>query len=176
MVDGDDLALGSDEVIITETPRDGWTVATEAGVSGGTGPAHHTAVAPRWSGRDVIRLIQQACKAVGLEVSDRVQVHFEAASDEVRARSVNTATSWPRRYWRRASIPACRRGRNWRTGAPARVSPSSSAERRRRHSRPWPPVGYTNRQIEDDGLGCAVHCSRDHCCARRSPVARPTIV
>jgi hypothetical protein len=29
--------------------------------------------------------IQQACGAAGLEVSDRVQVHFEAASDEVRA-------------------------------------------------------------------------------------------
>jgi len=84
-VDGEDIALSSDEVIITETPRDGWTVAAEAGVS--VALDLHVTPQLRRAGlaRDMIRLIQQARKAAGLEVSDRVQVHFQAASDEVTA-------------------------------------------------------------------------------------------
>jgi isoleucyl-tRNA synthetase len=81
-VDGERVELSVDEVVVTETPREGWAVATESGAT----VALDLAVTPqlRRAGlaREAIRLIQEARKSSGLQVSDRISVRWDAASAE----------------------------------------------------------------------------------------------
>jgi len=82
-VDGAPVVLGPDEVIVTQTPRSGWTVAAE----GGETVALEVAITPelRREGlaREVIRLVQDARKNNGLHVSDRIQLWWRAADPEL---------------------------------------------------------------------------------------------
>ena len=84
-VDGEDIALGPDEVQVTETPRTGWFVATD----GGLAVALDLEITPdlRAAGvaRDVVRLIQQARKDTGLHISDRIQLWWRASGDTADA-------------------------------------------------------------------------------------------
>ncbi|MFF3766793.1 isoleucine--tRNA ligase [Streptomyces sp. NPDC001922] len=83
-VDGETVALSPEEVIITETPREGWSVASDSGAT----VALDLAITPelRRAGlaRDAIRLIQEARKNSGLDVADRIALRWETADDEVR--------------------------------------------------------------------------------------------
>ena len=75
-VDGETLALTAEELVVTETPRSGWAVAS----AGGETVALDLQLTPelRRAGlvRDAVRLVQDARKNSGLEVSrpDRVVV------------------------------------------------------------------------------------------------------
>ncbi|RKN06097.1 isoleucine--tRNA ligase [Streptomyces radicis] len=81
-VEGDEVPLSPDEVIITETPREGWSVASDTGAT----VALDLEITPelRRAGlaRDAIRLIQDARKNSGLEVTDRIAVRWSATDDE----------------------------------------------------------------------------------------------
>ncbi|MEU3355862.1 isoleucine--tRNA ligase [Streptomyces sp. NPDC037389] len=81
-VDGETVALTPDEVIITETPREGWSVASDSGAT----VALDLEITPelRLAGlaRDAIRLIQEARKNSGLDVADRIAVRWIATSPE----------------------------------------------------------------------------------------------
>ncbi|MCM2576467.1 isoleucine--tRNA ligase [Streptomyces meridianus] len=81
-VDGETVALSPDEVIITETPREGWSVASDSGAT----VALDLEITPelRRAGlaRDAIRLIQEARKNSGLDVADRILVRWEATAAE----------------------------------------------------------------------------------------------
>ncbi|MEU3712472.1 isoleucine--tRNA ligase [Streptomyces catenulae] len=83
-VDGETVTLTPDEVIITETPREGWSVASDAGAT----VALDLEITPelRRAGlaRDAIRLIQEARKNSGLDVSDRIALRWETADGELR--------------------------------------------------------------------------------------------
>ena len=81
VVDGEPVTLTGDEVIITETPREGWAVASEAGAS--LALDLHLTPELRRAGlaREAIRLIQEARKSTGLDVSDRIELRYEAAGD-----------------------------------------------------------------------------------------------
>ncbi|HEY5989969.1 MAG TPA: DUF5915 domain-containing protein, partial [Streptosporangiaceae bacterium] len=85
LVDGEPTRLGPDDVIVTQTPRAGWTVASE----GGDTVAVETEITPelRREGlaREVIRLVQDARKADGLDVSDRIRLWWQTASTELAA-------------------------------------------------------------------------------------------
>ncbi|MFF7200945.1 isoleucine--tRNA ligase [Streptomyces sp. NPDC008141] len=78
-VDGETITLSPDEVIITETPREGWSVASDAGAT----VALDLEITPelRLAGlaRDAIRLIQEARKNSGLDVADRIAVVWSSA-------------------------------------------------------------------------------------------------
>ncbi|MFF4605495.1 isoleucine--tRNA ligase [Streptomyces sp. NPDC001339] len=83
-VDGETVPLTPDEVIITETPREGWSVASDAGAT----VALDLEITPelRRAGlaRDAIRLIQEARKNSGLDVADRIELRWQSTDDEVR--------------------------------------------------------------------------------------------
>ncbi|AJZ85277.1 isoleucine--tRNA ligase [Streptomyces sp. AgN23] len=84
VVDGETVVLSPDEVIITETPREGWSVASDAGAT----VALDLEITPelRRAGlaRDAIRLIQEARKNSGLDVADRIALRWETADEELR--------------------------------------------------------------------------------------------
>jgi isoleucyl-tRNA synthetase len=84
MVEGEAVALSADEVIVTETPREGWSVARE-----GETVALDLTITPelRRAGlaREAIRAIQEARKLSGLEVSDRISLSWHAGDAEAAA-------------------------------------------------------------------------------------------
>jgi isoleucyl-tRNA synthetase len=82
---GDEVAVGADDVVVTQTPRAGWAVATDAGET----VAIDTTVTPelRREGlaREVIRLVQETRKNDGLDVSDRIALRWAADDPELAA-------------------------------------------------------------------------------------------
>ncbi|MGW5580401.1 isoleucine--tRNA ligase [Micromonospora chokoriensis] len=83
-VDGEQIALTANEVVITETPREGWAVASQDGVS--VALDLHLTPELRRAGlaREAVRLIQEARKSSGLEVFDRVHLHYRAEDDGLK--------------------------------------------------------------------------------------------
>ena len=81
-VEGEPVEVTAEEVIVTETPKEGWAVAT----AGGETVALDLTITPelRLAGvaRDAVRLIQEARKTSGLDVSDRIVLHWHAADAE----------------------------------------------------------------------------------------------
>ncbi|MGD6751427.1 isoleucine--tRNA ligase [Streptomyces sp. BH105] len=99
-VDGEKIDLGPDEVIITETPREGWSVASDSGATVALDLELTEELRQAGLARDAIRLIQEARKNSGLDVADRIALrwtstdpavisalseHTELISDEVLA-------------------------------------------------------------------------------------------
>ena len=79
------VPVGADDVIVTQTPRAGWAVATGAGET----VAIDTTVTPelRREGlaREVIRLVQEARKNDGLDVTDRISLRWSASDPDLAA-------------------------------------------------------------------------------------------
>ncbi|GAA0618503.1 isoleucine--tRNA ligase [Sporichthya brevicatena] len=84
VVDGQEITVDADEVVITETPREGWSVARE-----GETVALDLTITPelRRAGlaREAVRVIQEARKTSGLEVADRITLEWHAAGEEAVA-------------------------------------------------------------------------------------------
>jgi isoleucyl-tRNA synthetase len=82
-IDGETVYLTGDDVVVTETPREGWAVAS----AGGETIALDLTITPelRRAGlvRRVIRLVQEARKTSGLDVSDRIELWWQADDDEL---------------------------------------------------------------------------------------------
>ncbi len=74
-----------DEVIISERPREGWSVVNEQGET----VALDLEITPelRRAGlaREVIRMIQEARKAAGFDVSDRIALRWHATGELAEA-------------------------------------------------------------------------------------------
>ncbi|MCK9893873.1 DUF5915 domain-containing protein, partial [Frankia sp. AgB32] len=81
-VDGEAIELAGDELIITETPRQGWAVTAESGLSVALDLEITPELARAGLARDVVRVLQDARKAAGLEITDRVDVRWSATRDD----------------------------------------------------------------------------------------------
>ena len=83
LVDGEPVSLNPDEVIVTQTPRSGWAVASD----GGETVALDVTITPelRREGlaREVVRLVQDARKSDSLNISDRIWLHWRTDDDEL---------------------------------------------------------------------------------------------
>ena len=84
-MEGAEVTLGPDDVFVTETPREGWAVAT----FGAETLALDLEITPelRRQGlvRDVVRLVQEARKNSGLDVSDRIELWWAAQGELAEA-------------------------------------------------------------------------------------------
>jgi isoleucyl-tRNA synthetase len=81
-VEGEPVTLGPDEVIITETPREGWAVASDAGATVALDLRLTPELRRAGLARDAIRRIQEARKASGLDVSDRIRLRYLPSDDD----------------------------------------------------------------------------------------------
>jgi isoleucyl-tRNA synthetase len=83
-VDGTPVPLEEGDLIVTETPREGWTVAS----GGGLTVALDLALTPELERaglvREVIRLVQEARKNSRLEVTDRIELWWVADDEQLR--------------------------------------------------------------------------------------------
>ncbi|CAN5858141.1 isoleucine--tRNA ligase [soil metagenome] len=88
-VDGEVVTLGADEVVLTETPRAGWAVASDHGES----LALDLTVTPelRRAGlaREVVRAVQEVRKTSGLSISDRINMWWASAGEAGEALRVH---------------------------------------------------------------------------------------
>jgi isoleucyl-tRNA synthetase len=73
-VDGQPVELSPDEVVVTETPRSGWAVASAGAetVALDLELTHELRLAGL--ARDIVRMIQEARKNAGLDVTDRIEL------------------------------------------------------------------------------------------------------
>jgi isoleucyl-tRNA synthetase len=83
IVDGEAVTIGGDEVIVTQTRREGWQVASDAGDTVALDLSITPELCREGLAREVIRLVQDARKADGLDVSDRITLRWDAASPEL---------------------------------------------------------------------------------------------
>jgi isoleucyl-tRNA synthetase len=81
-VDGAAVPLEEGDLVVTETPREGWTVAS----GGGLTVALDLTLTPELERaglvREVVRLVQEARKNGGLDVSDRIELWWTAEGEE----------------------------------------------------------------------------------------------
>ncbi|MGH3398465.1 MAG: DUF5915 domain-containing protein, partial [Streptosporangiaceae bacterium] len=82
-LDGSPVRLAPDEVIVTQTPRSGWAVASDAGET----VALEVTITPQLRregyAREAVRLVQDARKGDGLEVSDRISLRWSTADPDL---------------------------------------------------------------------------------------------
>ncbi|MGY1618056.1 isoleucine--tRNA ligase [Geodermatophilus sp. SYSU D00691] len=93
-VDGARVPLAEGDLVVTETPREGWTVAS----GGGLTVALDLTLTPELERaglvREVVRLVQEARKSSGLEVSDRIELWWTAGTDRMRTALAEHGASW----------------------------------------------------------------------------------
>ncbi|MGX7680396.1 isoleucine--tRNA ligase [Jatrophihabitans sp. DSM 45814] len=87
-VEGEVVTLGPDDLLITETPRSGWAVASDSSET----VALDLELTPelRRLGilRDVIRLVQEARKNAGYDVTDRISLHWRVGGSPEPAQAI----------------------------------------------------------------------------------------
>jgi isoleucyl-tRNA synthetase len=74
-----------DDLVVTETPKSGWNVASHDGESVALDLALSPALISAGLVREVIRFIQDARKTNGFEISDRISISYNANEDVIAA-------------------------------------------------------------------------------------------
>ena len=77
-VGGDWVEVGPDDVISTESPRTGWAVAANGTETVALDLELTDELRAAGTVREIVRLVQEARKAQGLEVTDRIELWWEA--------------------------------------------------------------------------------------------------
>jgi isoleucyl-tRNA synthetase len=79
------VTVGADDVIVTQTPREGWAVATDAGETVAIDITVSPELRREGLAREVIRRVQEARKSDGLEVTDRIRLRWSSQDADVVA-------------------------------------------------------------------------------------------
>jgi isoleucyl-tRNA synthetase len=85
MADGRAVSIGPDDVIVTQTPAAGWAVASADGETVALEVSITAELRREGVARDFVRLVQDARKGDGLQVTDRIAVRWLAADPELAA-------------------------------------------------------------------------------------------
>jgi len=80
-----EAAISADDVIVTQTPRAGWAVATDAGETVAIDTTVTAELRREGLAREIIRLVQDARKNDGLDVTDRISLRWAADDPELAA-------------------------------------------------------------------------------------------
>ena len=81
----DQWEITLDDLVVTETPKSGWNVASHDGESVALDLALSPALIAAGLVREVIRFIQDARKTSGFDISDRINVSYNANVDVMSA-------------------------------------------------------------------------------------------
>jgi isoleucyl-tRNA synthetase len=84
-VDGEAVTLSGDEILVSETPREGWAVRSEGGLSVGLDTELTDELREAGLLRDVLRFVQDTRKQLGFEVSDRIELWWTATREDTAA-------------------------------------------------------------------------------------------
>jgi isoleucyl-tRNA synthetase len=82
-VNGVRVTVGPDDVVITQTPLAGWAVAADGGETVALEVTITDELRREGFAREFIRLVQDARKSDGLDVTDRISVRWSTADTEV---------------------------------------------------------------------------------------------
>jgi isoleucyl-tRNA synthetase len=85
VVDGERVPLAPGDLIVTQAPRAGWAVAADAGETVALDTRITVDLRREGLAREVIRLVQDARRAEGLDVSDRITLWWQAGDPELAA-------------------------------------------------------------------------------------------
>jgi isoleucyl-tRNA synthetase len=79
------VTLTAADLVVTQQPREGWGVASAAGETVALDLAVSDALRSEGYAREAVRLIQEARKASGLDVSDRIAVRWATSDTDLAA-------------------------------------------------------------------------------------------
>jgi isoleucyl-tRNA synthetase len=79
------ITLTADDLVVTQTPLEGWGVATAAGETVALDLAVSDSLRAEGWAREVVRLIQDARKSDGLQVSDRIELRWATPDGDLAA-------------------------------------------------------------------------------------------
>lgn len=84
-VEGERVEVGADDVVVSQRPRTGWVVAGEGGETVALDLEITRELREEGIAREFVRLVQEARKSAGLDVSDRIELWWEAADEDTAA-------------------------------------------------------------------------------------------
>jgi len=84
-VDGEIISIDPDDVIVTQTPVTGWAVAADSGETVALDVTITAELRREGLAREFIRLVQDARKADGLDVTDRIRLRWSTGDPELAA-------------------------------------------------------------------------------------------
>jgi isoleucyl-tRNA synthetase len=82
-VDGEQVEVGPDEVLLSERPKEGWSVVNEQGETVALDLEVTAELRRAGLAREVVRTLQEARKNAGLEVSDRIRLWLVGAGADL---------------------------------------------------------------------------------------------
>ncbi|MFW6599199.1 isoleucine--tRNA ligase [Propionibacteriaceae bacterium Y2011] len=86
-----EVEVGADDVLISERPREGWSVVNEQGETIALDLEITPELARAGLAREVVRLVQEYRKNAGFDVSDRITVQWAADGDLAEALEAHSA-------------------------------------------------------------------------------------
>jgi isoleucyl-tRNA synthetase len=80
-----DIDISEEDLVITETPQEGWTVASDAGESVALDLAMNDELISAGLARELIRALQEGRKTSGLDITDRIQIFWSSSDEKLSA-------------------------------------------------------------------------------------------